>query len=61
MRTHDSYYCSFSKFQDIYRKDTIIIFIEWLRVQGDLDDISNISIKLVKQIIVLLQTSNYAS
>jgi len=42
MCTHGSYYCSFLELQDIYREDTINTFIERLKVQGDLDDISNI-------------------
>jgi hypothetical protein len=61
MCTHDSYYCSFSELEDIYREDTIITFKEWLKVEGKLDDISNIPLLIVKQITILLQTSNYAS
>jgi len=33
----------FTEFKDIYRDDTIKTYKEWLRVQGQLDDICNIT------------------
>lgn len=33
----------FAEFKDIYREDTVKTYKEWLRVQGQLDDISNIT------------------
>jgi hypothetical protein len=33
----------FTDFKDIYREDTVKTYKEWLRVQGQLDDISNIT------------------
>ena len=51
----------FSEFQDIYREDTIKTYQKWLGVEGKFDNISNIPLLIVKQIIILLQTSNYAS
>jgi hypothetical protein len=33
----------FEEFKDIYREDTVKTYREWLRVQGQLDDISNIT------------------
>ena len=33
----------FADFEDIYRDDTVKTYKEWLRVRGQLDDISNIT------------------
>jgi hypothetical protein len=33
----------FAEFKDIYRDDTVETYKEWLRVQGQLDDICNIT------------------
>jgi hypothetical protein len=33
----------FEEFKDIYREDAVKTYREWLRVQGQLDDISNIT------------------
>jgi hypothetical protein len=54
LMTHISILCP--EFGDSSREETVQTYKEWLRVEGKLDQISNILIQIVKQMIITWQT-----
>jgi hypothetical protein len=46
----------FPEFGDSSREETVQTYKEWLRVEGKLDQISNILPQIVKQIIITWQS-----